>query len=709
MQSCSCDELDCGGRIEPAQVHASSRAQAYAPPGDKLLPQLKLGIEVGGTFTDWLLLADTEIVASGKVLSTPEDPSVGALAALDATGADPSHIASIVHGSTVATNLILERKGSPTALLVTAGFEDVLAIQRQAKQRIFDLFYEHPVPIIPRDLILGVKERISASGLVATPIDAAETVSELHRLSRDLGVESVAISLLHSYANPAHERRLERLVREQLPELHVTTSSAVAPHFREFERTSTTVLSAYVKPAIDRYLTKFEAALSERGFTGNLEVIQANGGTLPAEAVRRHAAKMILSGPAAGVTGAAALAGLAGFEDVITLDVGGTSSDTSLVTGGRPSMTNDYQVDGLPLQLPMIDIVTVGAGGGSIAYSDAGGILHVGPRSAGSRPGPACYGMGGIEPTVTDAHVALGLIRTDVPFGGALSLDASDARRALEQLASLVSLPVEQLAFGIRQIANSTMAQALRLITVERGHDPSSYAMVAFGGGGPLHAADVADELGIATVIVPGNPGILSAFGLLIAPYHQVYEVTRVEPLDGVPPHVRDDFFEELLSQARLEFEAYGVAWEDVIVERGLDMRFEGQAYNLRLHLGGEGALPSTAELGKQFREAHRERFGHASSQRSIEVVNYCLTVSAPPQGLPTIGTSLRGEQTADVVQSVWLNGNYVDCLVLDRAALPEGVAVQGPVIIEEPTATCFVPEGWSAVPDIHGNLVLRK
>ncbi len=675
------------------------------------MPDVRVGVEVGGTFTDWVLTEGSRIVRVGKVLSTPAHPDVGVMNALEEAGVGLDQLSALVHGSTIATNVVIERKGAVTALVTTSGFRDVLAIQRQAKQRLFDLFYKHPEPLVPRHRVLEVTEKVAPDGSIRQPLALDGLLETLDRLIREDGVQSVAVCLLHAYANPTHEEAVERALAERFPGLHVSLSSDVLPRFREYERTSTVVMSAYTKPVVDRYLGRLEQRLADGGFTGHLNIIQANGGSVPAPAIRRHAVKMILSGPAAGVVGATAIAADAGFGDIITFDMGGTSTDVCLVNGGEPKITTDYKIAGLPLALPMIDIATVGAGGGSIAAADRGGIMKVGPESAGADPGPACYGKGGTHFTVTDANVVLGLIRPHTFFGGRLHLELDAAQAAVRRLATSLGMNPPEAAEGVRRLVNFTMAQAMRLVSIERGHDPRDYTIVAYGGGGPLHAAQLAEELGCAQVLVPYNPGIISAFGLLIADIQQDFLLTRISPADGATQPLLAEHFGELEGRARREFDSYGVPWSAVERRYFLDMRYIGQAYELTMPVDEfASGQTSTAQLTSQFHEFHRQRYGHASSREGVEIVNFRLTALHRSTVQRASGVIEAPRRDVAVESApVRLDGTTSPCGFYHRDTLPEGFRIQGPAVVEEATATTFVPKGWTGTVIANRNLILRR
>jgi len=654
---------------------------------------LRLGIETGGTFTDWVLSRGDHIEATGKVMSTPAEPERAVLAAVAECGVPPSEIATLIHGSTVVTNAVLEHKGARTCLVTTKGFRDVLLIQRQAKTRLFDLFYRQPEPLVSRDHIIEADERMGPGGAVRRPLRDFAFVEHVARLVREERIQSVAICFLHSYANAVHEIAAEEALAAALPGVAVTRSSDVLPQFREYERTSTSVISAYAKPVVDRYLSRLEDRLRERDFRGPVTIVQANGGTIPAHAIRRHAAKMILSGPAAGVVGATTAALEAGFLNTITFDMGGTSTDVCLVTAGRPGVTREYKIAGLPLNVPMIDITTVGAGGGSIADVDRGGILKVGPESAGADPGPAAYGKGGSALTVTDANVLVGRIRPEAFFGGRLRLDAAAAEAALGALSDRVGLPRLETLEGVLRLVNVTMAQAVRLVSVERGHDPRDYTIVAYGGSGPLHAVAVASDLGISRVLVPVNPGLVSAYGLLLADTRQDFSITRVMLAARVADEDVAALFADLEAQAHREFQSYERPWAEVMCRREMDMRYVGQAYEIGVPCDG---MPVAAAV-EAFHEAHRVRYGHAVREQDVEVVGYRL-IAAAPSPLRAIRPA-PGRRAGPAPRA---EGYH------PREEIDAGSRLPGPCVIEEPTATTYVPDGWSARADRLGNLILE-
>jgi N-methylhydantoinase A len=672
--------------------------------------EMSVGIEVGGTFTDWVVVRRGRVIRTGKVLSTPGRPEVGVLHALQEAAVTPGELGALLHGSTVATNVVVERKGPECALITTQGFRDVIFIQRQAKTRLFDLRYTQPEALVTRDRVLEVDEKMGPNGISRRPLRMNGLLESVDNLIRNERVQSVAVCLLHSYGNPAHEEEIEVALRKRFPDLYITLSSSVVPQFREYERTSTCLMSAYTKPVVDRYISKLEQSLQEGGYHCRFSVIQANGGSVPASAIRQHAVKMVLSGPAAGVVGATAAAKRAGIPNIITFDMGGTSTDVCLVDNGQPRVTTDYKIDGLPLQLPMIDITTVGAGGGSIARIDRGGILQVGPSSAGADPGPACYGQGGEEFTVTDANVALGYLRPQQFFGGKMSLDVPAAEQALKRLADALEMSPLTAAEGVRQLVNVNMARAVRLVSVERGYDPREYTIVAYGGGGPLHAASLAGELGIQQVLVPANAGLVSAYGLLIANTQQDFMVTRISRAIEVRFEDLATTFGSLENRARNEFADYGMAQDEVRIHHFIDMRYVGQAYELTVPVEEftSGARPM-AELAQSFHEFHFKRYGHALTQADVEVVSYRIIAvrASELHDIDPAPSDATPRPPGDGL--IAIDGRSVVCRFYDRAGLVTGDQLPGPAVIEEPTATTFVPVGWTATVDAFLNVLLRR
>ena len=670
---------------------------------------MKVGIEVGGTFTDLIVVADDgRVLQTGKIFSTPANPALAVLEALALVEGQPAGGVTLVHGSTVATNAVLERKGPRVGLLATEGFRDLLELQRQDRQSIYDIHFRKPAPLVSREDALEVPERIGPDGEVVRPLDEAAAAAAIRALVTTRGIRSIAVSFLHAYKNPDHERRVGALIRSLHPEVSVSLSSAVNPEFREFERTSTTAVDAFVKPIIDRYVSHLEAQAAGRRVR-DLWIMESNGGILPAPYAREHAVRTLLSGPAAGVMGAVFVARRAGIENVITMDMGGTSTDVYLVTGGVPQVTTDGMIDRLPIKVPMIDICSVGAGGGSIARIDPGGMLQVGPQSAGADPGPACYGRGGKRPTTTDANVARGLIRPHRFLGGRKRLDREAGVEVLRELAVAVGQDPGALGESIFKVANATMAAAIRVVSVERGYDPRDYTLVAFGGAGPLHAAAVADDLGITRVLVPVHPGLLSAFGLLIADFRRDYVRTDVRPADTLTPRTLAATFTSLQAEALAEVASHHLPKDRAELIPAADMRYVGQAFELTVPLSAAevGAL-DPAVLTDRFHRLHRIRYGHAAPKEAVELVNYRLSVVVP-QPKPQRLAAEAGEAQPAETLPVPVDGRSVECRFYWRPGLRAGFRAPGPAVIEEHTATTYVPPGWTLAVDAEGNLRLER
>ncbi len=641
---------------------------------------LAVGVEIGGTFTD-LVCIGPEGTRFLKVLSTPARPDDAAFHALEAAGIAPADMAEFVHGSTVATNAVLERRGAHLVLLTTEGFRDVLLLGRQDKLRLFDLRYRKPAPLIAREDVLEVPERMLADGTALLPLDEDAFAPRLAAFLEAAKPAGVAISLLNAYANPAHEQRLAALVARLAPGLTITCSHEVSGEFREYERTSTTALSAYVQPVLDAYLGRMEARLAEGGFEGAFSVMQSSGGRVPAIAMRRVAAAALLSGPAAGVMGALRQAGLSGVRDIVTLDIGGTSADVALILDAKPGLAREAIVDGLVVQMPMLDIATVGAGGGSIAFLDEGGMLRVGPRSAGAFPGPACYGRGGTLPTLTDAHVIAGRIPAGRTLAGGLVMDGEAARAAYAPLAAALGMSVEEAAESVVRIAVANIVATVRLVSTSRGRDPRQLVLVPYGGAGPLHAAAVAEELGMARVLVPPGAGVLSAYGLLAADHAVMAARTRRAPLGaGAADRVRAEMA-ALRATLDARLAEHGLTGTPR-VEAVLEMRHIGQAYEISAPLDMAGLETLTDDdLPALFAAAHRVSYGRpADLRRPVEIVTFRLSLHLARGSIPPLA-----------------------------AAPPAGLPLPGPALLEDGTATTWIPPGWVAEDAGAGNVFLRR
>jgi N-methylhydantoinase A/oxoprolinase/acetone carboxylase beta subunit len=637
----------------------SSGSIKTAPAADTV----SIGIDVGGTFTDLVSVGRDGSVSSTKVLSTPADQSVAVERALQMHAVEPARVERIVHGTTVVTNMLLERRGARVVLCATAGATDLLELRRQERAALYDLARHHPEALVPPQRVVAVRERIAPEGVLAD-LTAAEA-ERVASLVAELHAETVAISLLHSYLDPAHEWELEEVLRARLPGVDVVRSSAILPEIREYERTATTVCEAYARPGVRLYLERLVTRLTGRGYPSP-GVVQSNGGFVAALEAARSAASLALSGPAGGVAGAALVARLAGYTQALTLDMGGTSADVGLVLNGEPLVEAGGSVAGVPIALPRVLVETVSSGGGSVAWIDDGGALRVGPRSAGAVPGPVAFGCGGREPTVTDAHVALGNIRA-AEVSGAVRLDADGARAAVATLAARLGASVDRTARAIIETADAAMARALRRLSVERGIDPRSCVLVAFGGGGPLHACGLAERLGISTVLVPPHAGVLSALGLAVAPERRVAMASVMRRLDEWPAQALAALTAELrCSVGKME-----------AVQFVARMRYRGQGHELEVPFGDVAA---PGELARQFTAMHATRYGF-NLELPIEVVSLRCVASgaARPIALRRRGCSdWRSESPRD-------DGGELD------------VTVRGPCAVALPDATMLVAAGWRA------------
>jgi N-methylhydantoinase A len=682
---------------------------------------MRIGIDIGGTFTDFVIFDEAAgTFTTYKTLSTPHDPAEAVLHGLQYLLSSPTeftihhspftiHHSTIVHGSTVATNALLERKGARTALVTTRGFRDVLAIGRQTRTHIYDFFSDRPQPLVPAERRLEVTERIDYQGHVLTPLDPHELPALVEQLQA-LDVESVAVCLLFSFLHPEHEQIIAARLRAA--GLFVSPSSEILPEFREYERTSTTVINAYVSPIMDRYLGRLESELDVADF----RIMQSNGGSIHADQARSQAVRTILSGPAGGAVGAQYVAAEAssrgsargaGFHRVITFDMGGTSTDVSLCDG-HIRVTAEGEIGGLPIRVPIIDIHTVGSGGGSIAYVDAGGALRVGPQSAGAAPGPVCYSLGGTQPTVTDANLVLGRLAPDYFLGGRMALAADAAHQALASLADEAGLTprhgldaAQTAALGVIQVVNAHMERALRVISVERGHDPGDFTLVSFGGAGGLHAGDLARSLGIPRVLVPLGASTLSAFGMLVADVIKDYVQTVM--LAGDTPHTGlEERFAPLVERGRRDILAEGIAEDQITLHRELDMRYVGQAYEL--------TIPLSQDLQGAFHQAHRRTYGHSEPSAPVEIVNLRLrAVGAVAK--PALPHEPLGSADPSVAylghRRVVLGDGIADVPFYRGDWLRPGQAMVGPAVVVQKDTTVFLARGDEARVDRCYNLVI--
>ncbi len=655
-----------------------------------------LGVDVGGTFTD-AVLYDGAALHTAKAPTTPEDQSLGVMEAvrevLDRAGARAGDVDAFAHGMTVGTNALLEERGAPTALVATEGFTDLLDIGRQNRPRLYHLCAPKPRPLILDGARFGARERMAPDGPAIAL--APEEPARLARLVAASGAESVAVCLLFSYAHPEHERAIAQGLRAALPHVHVSASHEVLPQFREYERCSTTVIDAYLSPLLARYISRLTSTARDQGLPEPV-VMKSSGGVAPAGEAARSGAWSVLSGPAGGAVGAALLARLSGGGNAIGLDMGGTSCDVSVAEDGAVRRTDARELAGRVIQLPMVDVHTVGAGGGSIGWADAGGALRVGPRSAGARPGPACYGLGGSEPTVTDANLALGYLGAGSALAGGVELDAGAARRALERLGSRLGLDWIATAEGIVRVANQEMARALRVVTVERGVDPRRFALLPFGGAGPMHAAALAAELGIERLICPRASGVLSALGLIASERRR--DSARTVMLSGA------ELTRERIRAVVAELAA-GLAagmGPEARLEAAYDLRYRGQAFELTVEAPPE---PDPDELRERFAAAHERRYGYRDPGAEVELVNVRVALAVPgPSPEPAAG----GGGITRASRRARFAGEWVEAEVL-RGEPPAGLRAAGPCVFELPEATLVLPPGWRARVDSFGSIVAER
>jgi N-methylhydantoinase A len=687
--------------------------------GVTMLPY-RVGFDVGGTFTDFVLESPAGELLTAKRLTTYPDPSEACLEGLDAlvaaSGVMWSDVAQAVHGTTLGSNVVIERKAQGVGLLTTRGFRDVLIIGREKRYQVYDLQIEKPAPLIPRRLIGEVTERVLADGSVRTPLDEADARRAVRALVAR-GVTTLAICLLHAYVNAAHEKRLAALVAEEAPRLAVTMSHEVSPTFREYERTSTTVVNAYVMTAVREYLRGLGAALGARGYRGRLFVMQSSGGVATAEAMERYPVRMIESGPAAGALMAAVYGELTGHRDLIAFDMGGTTAKLALIERGRPLTTTAFELhrvqgaagSGLPMNIQAIDLVEIGAGGGSIARVRLG-VIAVGPESASSTPGPVCYGRGGMAPTVTDADLVLGYLNPDYFAGGALRLQPGAAARAIEaRVARPLGLTLEDAAWGIHAIVNANMELATRVVSIERGRDPRALTFVAFGGSGPVHGCRLAQALGIPRVLLPAAAGVTAAIGLLAAEVKFDVARTYVRRLDALDPAAVDAMYGDMAAQAMAVVRESAVAGE-VAIARAVDARYLGQGYELTVPVpAGPVEAATLARLRAAFDEIYAARYGYATPGEPVEVVTWKLSaVGGAPRVALAKAAALAGNPRKGTRRAYFPEARgYVDCPVYDRYALAPGTTLTGPAIVEERESTTVLPPGATGVVDEYATIVV--
>jgi len=680
---------------------------------------LRVAVDIGGTFTDVVVFDEAQRDLSlAKTLSTPAELARGVLDGLTKAAVRFDQVTTLIHGSTIVVNAIIERKGAKTALVTTKGFRDVYEIGRINRPESFNPRFRKHRPLVPREDIFEVSERMLADGSVRTPFDENQA-REVARVIKEEGFEAVAVLFLHSYRAPEHEIRMREILRQTEPTLFVSVSHELSREYREYERTSTVAANAYVGPIVSQYLGDLERRLSGKKFTGNLMIMQSNGGLSDVEMARRQCIQMMESGPAGGVVGTMALCELLDLEAAIAFDMGGTTAKACVIRRGEPSLSPDYFIggynEGLAIRIPVLDIVEVGTGGGSIAYLDEGGGLHVGPKSAGAEPGPASYGRGGTEPTVTDANVILGRLSPENFLGGEMRLDRVAAESALrDRLAGPLNVSLERAAAGMLQVATSAMANAVRHVTLERGLDPRDFTLVAYGGGGPLHSASVAKELSISKIIIPNAPGHFSALGMLMADLRRDYVQTLFERMDDLEMSELEEQFKKLESEGRQALEESGIPTDRIVFERAADMRYVGQEHAVAVRMPANvGSEEARAEVKRRFDDAHDLRYSHSAPEESADIVS--LRVSAIGRlNKPEFPQIPRGELTPSESarrgeRSVNFDGaGALAATVYDRAQLLQGNVIHGPAIIEEVASTTVVEPGDTVTVNEFGHLIMQ-
>ena len=677
---------------------------------------MQIGVDIGGTFTDIVALDGEGRLALAKVPSTPKDlldgigAAVGKVLAL--AGAPPGDVERFIHGTTVATNAVLEQKGAVTAVLTTEGFEDVLEMGRQKRSRMYDLEMDPETPsfLAPGRRRVGIRERLDARGAVLVPLDEGQVRAAVQTL-RAQGVQAIAVCYLFSFVNPAHERRTRELCAEIAPEISVSLSSEVDPTFREYERLCVTAFDAYLGPVVKRYLAGLADTLRGLGIRAVPLIMRSRGGIVSAALAARQPVTLFLSGPAGGVIGAGWAAERSGVRDFVSLDMGGTSNDVAVVRSGAPLLASEGSIGPYPVRTPMVDVNTIGAGGGSIAWIDAAGGLRVGPRSAGAEPGPACYGRGGDAATVTDASVVLGYLNPERFAGGALTLDVGAAERAVGAIGRRLGVDTITAAAGIHRVINARMADQIRLVTIKRGYDPRQFSLVVLGGAGPVHGAALAAEMGMAEVLVPEAPGVLAAFGLLAAAIEHHHARTLQARTDVADLAAVNRCLAELDAAGRARMHEEGVAAADVHVAYTADMRYVGQAYELEVPIAAPVAAERVPDIVAAFHAVHERVYGYARTQQTVEFVNFRAvhTYRLPrPVVRPSAQAHGRLDDARVGERRAYFDG-FVSAAIYERARLPLGARLAGPAIVEQMDTTTVIPPGVTAVVDDAGNLRLRR
>jgi N-methylhydantoinase A len=675
------------------------------------------GTDIGGTFTDLVGCIGGRIVTT-KASTVPADPAQGVAETLRLAGCDIAALSEILHGSTIAINTVLERKGARTALITTKGFRDIYSIGRGNRIEAFNLFFHRPKPLVERSLTFEIPERVDARGNVLVPLDETALEQMIPAL-RDLKVQAVAVCLLHAYANPAHERRMGAMLRKALPDLFVTLSHEILREYREYERTSTTVLNAYVGPPVRTYLGRLQERLTGDRFRGKVQIMRSNGGVMSVELAATQPVAMMESGPVAGMIAAGHLARDLSLDRCIGFDMGGTTAKTTLITGGVPAIEDGYVIGGAasgqPMQLPVVDIVEVGAGGGSIAWIDTDRGLHVGPQSAGADPGPACYGKGNQRPVVTDANLLLGRINPRRFLNGDMPLDARLAERAIASVAVPLGLSVRDAALGILRIADAAMSLAVRAVSVNKGVDPRDTVLIAFGGGGPLHAAAIAREIFIPTIVIPKLPGTFSALGMLMAPWRQDFVRTLVGRLGGLDAAAVNSAFGELAAAGEDQLTREGVPRQKADFAFFADLRYAGQEHAIPVPVAGPQMMTGdVSHVRTLFHDEHARRYSQSAPDESMECVSVRLVVtSARRDGIAErwLNEAWRAESPFEESRREVIFDDAaqpVQARILWRPSLPAGMTIEGPAVIEEPNATTLLHPGDTAAITGAGHILIR-
>ncbi len=679
----------------------------------------RIGIDVGGTFTDFLLVDESGKSDVYKTSTTPKNPTEGVLAGLSMMAADKKYqqvndflkeVSIIVHGTTITTNATLTGDGAKTGFITTKGFRDVLNMRRGLREKQYDPKQSPPPPLVPRYLCQVVEERVNADGEAVVPLNEADVRSAV-QLFKAEGVESIAVSLLFSFFHPAHEQRIRQMIQEEMPETYVSLSSEILPQVRVYERHSTTALNAYVTPPLARYLDNLQKTLQELGYGGNLMIMQSNGGVMSPEVASRFASNTLLSGPASGPSAGVFYAGSQNTGDIITVDMGGTSFDICLVKDKTPGLTTEGQVGGYRIASPMIDIHTIGAGGGSIAWIDSGGIFRVGPKSAGAVPGPVCYGRGGTQPTVTDANLILGYLDPEFFHGGQLTLDLEQTRESMEEIAYKLGMDVVGVAAGIYRIINANMADGVREVSVRRGHDPREFALVVAGGAGPIHAAAIAQELGISLIIVPRESSVFCAAGMLISDLKHDFVRTYNATVGQEDRERIKTLYREMEQAAQDTLDSEGIPKDKVVIHRAADLRYIGQFNDVEIAWEGANLDDAVAHLGEAFHLRHEALYGYNMPGAPLEFMNLRVTAVGITEKPSFNSYSYVGEDPSAAFKhyrDVYFDGSFVQTPVYDGLKLQNGNRVPGPAIIEQPTTTIVVTPQFALSCDDYNNYVLR-